>query len=260
MAADMDKFVADIDVARATAAEAMAVHTSCKDDLREKCENEARTLQNKMDALDMVRNSECDKLAKMISRFQSQQSERLAASPSSASAVGRALLGFAPPCASYCELLPVSKLRSRTQDVDTCASNEDIAEIRKDIASMKKPIRELMGAVRSAARELATARDQEMKMSKGGGKGGRGKGKKGTGGRGAVLPMAPAAGAILFATCPEKVGLEMACLAADAVAEAAKGADFWSTPCIIKRNDKVQGLLDNAQVKVPIVCACCGLA
>ena len=106
-----------------------------------------------------------------------------------ATSASRAVVGYAPPCASYDQLTIVQAVALIAESFDEAKSMDDIKDTKGRVATARKPLKELAAAVNGAAKELTMARDLASKpagssagvRSKGRGKG-RGKAGKGVAG------------------------------------------------------------------------------
>ena len=97
---------------------------------------------------------------------------------------GRAVLGQAPPTASYLELMTLDEIDLLASEFIDVENDDQVKAIFDKIGDLRKPIKELITSVTASTRECKRLREAAEKPPKGKDKG-KGKGKKGKGKAGA---------------------------------------------------------------------------
>ena len=147
--------------------------------------------ENRMEPLQYILNNDSPKLQGYIKRFCEGQaagnSPQKAAGAGESSVTGRAVLGQAPPCASYTDLITLGEVEVYCAEFSDATSDDDIKGINAKVAEARKPLKELVAAVTSQVREVSKIKDNAARAAakaaaKAKGKGGKNK-DKGKGGK-----------------------------------------------------------------------------
>ena len=163
--------------------------------VKEGCKSEERVLCSRMEFLHKVVEGDATKLRELIAKFKPSATAtaieaKVAAAAKdgdgagAATSASRAVVGYAPPCASYHQLTTVQAVAVIAESFDEAKTMDDIKDTKGNLAAARKPLKELAAAVNGAAKELSVARDMACKpasspagvRSKGEGKGKAGKG------------------------------------------------------------------------------------
>ena len=158
---------------------------------------EHRVLQGRCDALTFVQYSKSDKLKQMIQFHKSgapqlsapsgavpdasaaaacSNSPAKAASPANSESIsGRALLGFAAPCASYMQLVTMLEMEVMSQEFLEVQCQEDIKALNTKVAKTRAPAKELLAKVIEATKDLNDLITEETTQDAASGKKGKGK-------------------------------------------------------------------------------------
>ena len=242
--------------------------------VKEKCKSEERVLSSRKEFLHKVVEGDATKLRELIAKFKPSANGAIPATPGAgdgaipatpgaATVASRAVVGYAPPCASYDELITVQAISVIAQSFDEAKTSNDIKDTKGRIATARKPIKELAAAVNGAAKELTMARDLASKPASSAVAGrskGRGKGA-GKAGKGIAGDFSGATRAQMSSTtcplleCGAENGVEITQVSTkdDEVTLAEEDCDY-SMPMLINSDgiakkmddDKaIQGILDS---------------